>query len=400
MMTRKLIFTAFLYFVLSQVSFAQDDAKKLSMPSSPAFSILGFEPTAVMKPTSDKDLATDIMNSFDKDGKLLPNLGLEFSPYWLRSNPDLTREKYLNPDLRQTFLQSFNLSGATVKDSTSGINRMGVGFRFKVLNGNPVPELKTSDAMLEKIANMQAVVKSVGLLGDLIPDIDSAIKVITKNLTKKGFSKNSIDQIVSEGEQIATLFKNKPNGVILFADSLVNRIEVDTHDSMQQVAALTQQRLGFVLEFAGASSFNPIQNGQYDKIGLWVNASNYVSATDLYTLTARMMNHKGDTSTTSFDLGFSYLKKSDKYNISVEYMLRWFQATVPDFNLQGQPIKSVRSDFSYRLAVQGSYLVSSQISFNLSIGRDFDSPLTNRSAFFSIIGLNYSIFNQDRANSL
>ncbi len=84
-MSKRLI-TLLFAFSIALHSLAQDETK-LTIPSTPAFSILNYEPTSVMKPTSNKDLAADVLNSFDKDGKLLMNLGLEVSPYWLKSRP-------------------------------------------------------------------------------------------------------------------------------------------------------------------------------------------------------------------------------------------------------------------------------------------------------------------------
>lgn len=50
------------------------DISKLTIPTSPAFSILDFEPSAIMRPTSARGLAADVLNAFDKNGKLLLNL--------------------------------------------------------------------------------------------------------------------------------------------------------------------------------------------------------------------------------------------------------------------------------------------------------------------------------------
>ena len=83
-------------------AFGQD----LSVPNTPAFSILNFEPSAVMRPSSIKKISNDILNSFDKDGKLIMNLGLEVSPYWLKSRPNLSRKEYLEPTQFQSFIQT------------------------------------------------------------------------------------------------------------------------------------------------------------------------------------------------------------------------------------------------------------------------------------------------------
>lgn len=74
-------------------------------------------------------------------------------------------------------------------------------------------------------------------------------------------------------------------------------------------------------------------------------------------------------------------------------MFRWFRAEIPDLNINNQPIVRVTKDFTYRLAVQGSFMISNDVSINLNLGKDFNSPFITGSGF-SILGLNYSIFNK------
>ncbi len=73
-------------------------------------------------------------------------------------------------------------------------------------------------------------------------------------------------------------------------------------------------------------------------------------------------------------------------------MFRWYRASIADINLNNQPILRLDKDFTYRLALQSSYLISEGISINLSVGKDFDSPYFEREGFFSIFGFNYTLF--------
>lgn len=103
-----------------------------------------------------------------------------------------------------------------------------------------------------------------------------------------------------------------------------------------------------------------------------------------------------DTSFNNFDFGVGFLKQTSTYNISAEGMFRWYRAEFPDINIGGARITRVEKDFTYRLAVQGSYIISRDLSLNLSLGKDFNSPFIESSGFFSILGINYSIFNKER----
>ena len=192
---------------------------------------------------------------------------------------------------------------------------------------------------------------------------------------------------MNDAHRIASSFPNSPGGVILFADSLENFMQTYAAALGRQAATLAQQRTGWILEFAGASAFNTVGNNSVERLGAWMNLSRKVSTTDMFTFTARYMWHNSDTLINNFDAGLAYTKNKGKYNFSLEYMLRWSSA-----QLQGSSVK--RNDFSYRLAVQAAYMLSSKISINVSLGKDFDTPYISSNAFFSLLGFNYTLFNR------
>lgn len=108
------------------------------------------------------------------------------------------------------------------------------------------------------------------------------------------------------------------------------------------------------------------------------------------------MFQNGDTAQTNFDAGLSYQKATDKFNVSVEAMLRWYRAESPYPGSMDKSLKRIDRDFTYRIAAQGSYMVSRDLSVNLSIGKEFDNPYFSGNSFFSILGFNFSIFNKER----
>ena len=379
------------------------DISKLAVPTSPAFSILNFEPSAVMRPTNVKGLATDLLNSFDKNGKLLMNLGLEAAPYWLTSHPGLTREKYLRPDFTHTFLQSFSLSAATIKDSASGENKLSAGFRFKLYNGAPVPELtQASDelktqTMLVSIINGIKSIVGQDMGGSIIDTKAKAIDKIVAALQRKNISQPIIDKIKKEAEVLAVDFSDSVTDIKEFLDKFLNQRVDSYQDVAKNVSDLLYQRRGFIVELAAATGFNVSGNNKLERAGFWINTSYYVSADNLFTLTARYMFQNKDSALTNVDVGLGFLKKANNYNLSVEGMIRYYRAQIPDFNINNQPITRLEKKFTYRLAVQGSYSITKDISLNINLGKDFDSPFISGSSFFSILGLNFSIFSKEPA---
>lgn len=372
------------------------DVPKLTIPATPAFSILDFEPSAVMRPSTAKSLATDVLNSFDKDGKLLMNLGLEVSPYWLKSHPNLTRHDYLHPNLGQALKQSFTFSAATVKDSSSGNNKLGAGFKFRLSDGRPTDELDGAEKELIAKGNIINAINTARPLIDDSSTRPSVIDNILNNLRQMRTDEKVIASVKKKAESLAKNFTDTKDDLNKFVQKLIEdrlseKLEIELR---QKVSELTYDRTGFLLEFAGATGYNSY-NDQFERFGFWGNASYFVSPDDFFTLTGRYMHQNNDTSLTNVDLGLGFMKKNERYNISIEGMFRWYRAEMPDLNSGGQLITRLEKNFTYRLAVQGSYIISKDISINISIGKDFDSPFISRQGVFSILGLNYSLFSKE-----
>jgi hypothetical protein len=387
----------FLLLFIVKANQAQE-VSKITVPASPAFSILNFEPSAIMRPTNARALASDILNSFDKDGNLLLNLGLEVAPYWLKSRPNLSRETYLRPSLPQTFLQSFSLSAATVKDTITGGNRLGAGFRFKLYNGEPVEELAEASNQLKTRTTVVAVINGINtMVGGEMNTKAKAVDAIVNGLNRSNVDQAVVNEVINAANTLAPSYSDSVTDIRAFLTRLIeDRVAAYTELS-KIVSDLLYQRKGFMLEFAGATGHNITNGSGLEKLGIWGNASYFVSADDLLSLTARFMNQEGgilDSALTNFDVGFGYLKKTAKYNISVEGMMRWYRAEVKDLNSSNQPITRLEKDFTYRLAVQGSFAISKEVSINLSFGKEFNTPFISRSGYFSILGVNYSLFSK------
>ena len=372
----------------------------LSVPNTPAFSILNFEPSAVMRPSSIKKLSNDILNSFDKDGKLIMNLGIEVSPYWLKSRPNLSRQQYLEPSQFQSFIQTLSLSAATVKDTISGKNNLGIGFRVQIIKGKLADEFKKQDELLK---NYETAIGTIGITRalakkqtPLITNITDAITNIRENINASNLGIDLIKKADNLIKKTEIKYQNNPNDVVAFCEDLINTLEIETTNLAKNIIKLEQLRTGFSLELAGATKFNEATSGRnLDKIGFWVNANNYISATgDAFTITARVLSKVKENRTLNSDIGLGYIKTANDFNIAIEGMLRWYSTDFPDFNSNSKPITRVERGFTYRIAAQLSYAIYENVSVNFSLGKDFESAVFKKSSFFSIFGINYSIFNK------
>lgn len=387
-MRKHFLFLISLTLLLSYHAKGQD----LRIPNTPAFSILGYEPTSVMRPTSAKKLSSDLLNSFDENGKLLMNLGLEVTPYWLKNRPDLTRDQYLNPTTKQTILQTFTLSAATVKDSITKKNNLGVGFRFEIYKGKLGEEMKVleqKELELESIMGTITAIKSAAM-----PDANTVITALPNFLKTFNVSPEKITEVTQKANGLLQ-YPNVAKDVARFCDELQKIYIAESSAMVDKIRAMEDKRTGFSLETAGAAKFITTNtNRSFQKAGFWVNANYYVSEKDAWTVTARIMTNTADTTSVNSDLGLSYIRQEKDFNVSLEAMMRWYLTEIPDFNQMSQPITRLEKDFTYRVAAQLSYSISEDVSVNLSIGKDFDSPVFKGTSIFSILGINYAIFNR------
>lgn len=92
-------------------------AVDMSVPESPAFTVLGITPQTVIRPTSPRAFATSLLNGVDQNGNFQSGLAMDFVPYLLVAGDDLTLRKYQNSRIVQ-LLSRTQFSFATTKGAT------------------------------------------------------------------------------------------------------------------------------------------------------------------------------------------------------------------------------------------------------------------------------------------
>ena len=111
----------------------------LSVPESPAFTVLGLIPESVVHPTSPRTLAISFLNGTDPNGNLQSGLALDTAPYLLFFGREITLEKYRTSPWERLASRT-QLSFATAKGSTDDDKaaRLGIGLRFTLWDrGDP-----------------------------------------------------------------------------------------------------------------------------------------------------------------------------------------------------------------------------------------------------------------------
>ncbi len=364
-----------------------------TVPSNPSFSILDFEPTSVLQPGSVSELRTNILNSFDAEGRLRPNVGLEFAPYWLKSRDSLTEEQYFSPTIAQTIKQTLQLSAATVYDTALMNNKLGIGFRFLLSQGRPSANSNNLRVMLKENLTYKSVIANArGQVGESINTKEEAVEFIIKNLRRSPNGEASVEKILQISKLNIDKFGSSDSEIKDFIEIIQN--EFDNTDLAKKKFDADLKRKGLIVELGGASSFQAVsgKHEELQRLGVWLSASEHLNNDNQWTFTARYYLSQLDSTASSFDAGLTYLKKMDKFNLSIEAVARWYEIEFDDINISGQEIRRVEDDFTYRIAANLNYSFNDFIFINASFGKAFDSPLIGEAGFFSIIGINYNLF--------
>ena len=66
----------------------------LAVPESPAFAVLGLSPQNVIRPTSPRQLATELLNGIDQNGNFQSGIAIDFAPHLLILGDKLTIREY------------------------------------------------------------------------------------------------------------------------------------------------------------------------------------------------------------------------------------------------------------------------------------------------------------------
>ncbi len=314
---------------------------ELRVPASPAFVLMEVSPSSVERPSTPRALALSVLSASERsDTKLVQDLAVEFAPYWWESHSDLTFDAYYdaNKGIGPTILQTLAISiGTTDLENQAAAEgtRAGVGVRFMLRHGDAPPELGETVAALRKAQDA---------LSDSLPDDPDSV----------------VDQ------------------------KLVDRFEARIREAGRAVAALDKQRVGWVVEFAGAlvGDFpgDDAGDAEVSRIGAWLTASYHGGERLTFLFVGRYLRDDvGPGTVDKKDLGARLIWKGDEdagvpAALSFEYVRRFVSGDVDTDKLVAV--------LEYRLPFEGISLIA-------SYGKTFESDFTGREDLVSTLGVNF-----------
>jgi len=90
----------------------------LSVPESPAFTVLGVTPNAIARPGTPREFATSLLNGLDKNGNFQTGLAIDTAPFMLFNGQNVTLQDY-NDYYLTRLLSRTQFSLATTKGAAS-----------------------------------------------------------------------------------------------------------------------------------------------------------------------------------------------------------------------------------------------------------------------------------------
>lgn len=410
-----------IYFLMFQ-SLAQEaiDLSELKSPSSPAFTILGLQPTEISRPKTFEALEASLSNTFFQENKfnLSNNLALEFTPYWFISHPELTFEKYINPSIPDNILYNSSLSLGTIKydneiDSNSIATDIGIGYRTMIFTGRALNENKELIKSVKLISlNQSLIVGSVNIvinylekcnqISELIDSIKSNWETYRSDSTgtNNDFG-NIINEIIIPYLQTfnGSIYTNAKEIILQELPSKLSELseyKVIT-DAASRLENTNKDNVGFLLEFATAFVLDfptsKFQLSRVPKWGIWLTPAYRLEnqSLDFIGVLRFIKNEIPIQHSDNFDFGAKINFQIDKFSLSGECIGRYQISTIFEETINDTTITRKISSSDFRAVLNIGYRMTNNLILSYTFGQNFDRHTEFKNNLISVFSLNFGI---------
>jgi hypothetical protein len=406
---------------------AQEKLNKLQAPTSPASSILGLQPSAVLSPKSYQALETALYSNFmnSSGNAYIPNdFALEFTPYWTK-NHHLSLQEYLYPKSGfDQFIRNSSFSLASTQkfllgDSTAS-NSLSFGYRTTFYFGNKT-DRDTVGNFIAKLHEDQKIKTNVSVEAlDLIMNkgtgtnaevLGKIRNTILQCLTESGKFKNQeeavdlTNSIIEESASIPPLIISNPQP---FIDSLTNIIDrkLKSETTFNKFKDYIGKRYGLSIDvaYAGFLNFpaNKFESSYLPRQSFWVTPTyNFKDKRSVLKLMAvvryewynsgyyKLYFPDAKIYQNNIDYGLGIAAEFKKFSLNVEMVGRYSNSEIPaGTDAEGNKLyrKDQKSDFQYIGSF--SYNLTDQIILSYSIGNRFEPIQNPNNTLVSMLSLN------------
>jgi hypothetical protein len=356
------------------VANAQEDEKlpalnSIRTPNSPAFSILGVQPTSVERPNTPSDVSVALDNATEGFTKFPENYAIEFAPYWISKAPaSLTWRNDIKRDVVTSITRTLSASLATTSKKINDKNLRGLsyGFRAMILSG------EISKKSVEEIESLEGRMKNFSAA------FSDAFAAQERAEIQSFWA--SLDPALPADEK-QRLFSEFNSGL----QKRRAQHLAEQQDKFEKIAGKLKdnyapQREGLILEVAYASAYrnDTLVTDKLKKSGwAWWLTPSYVK--DEYSVVGVYRQQKDSLGNKSSEYGMRFIYSKDRYALSLEY-------------LKGEYKSEIALPDRERLSVLFEYLLSEKLWITLSFGEDNKNMQTESpGSLFSAIGVRYNL---------
>ena len=331
----------------------------LRTPPSPAFTVLGIEPSAVERPATPSDVALSFVNKI-RQGTFPKDYAFEASPYWLVSQPDLSWNSDVTRNVAESVARTMSLSIATAETGTTEapVTSLAIGVRTLLSSGRMTASTQRALAALEQTLSQTGDVflRMVGEAG--LDALDTRLASGAITVADYEARKQELTAIVLESEEYREAMNR--------AEDVAARRE----GFFFEVAA------GFVWDFAGAAW----DSRTFRQRGVWATPSYEFGAWSLVGV-LRYLDETGAFDADALDWGGRALYSTADYALSLEFVQR-------------SPIEPTDAiERSHRLVGIAEYRVSRASWVIASFGKDRQKTGA-RETLIAQLGLAFSFSKQ------
>lgn len=416
----------FLIVILPQLTDAQEKLNKLQSPTSPASSILGLQPSAVLSPKSYQALETALYSNFmnSSGNAYIPNdFALEFTPYWTK-NHHLSLQEYLYPKGFDQFKRNSSFSIASTQhfllgDSTA-TNSLSFGYRTTFYFGNKTDRDSVTNFMAKLRKDKKITSKITGIAAGLIMNqkiaTNEEVMGMTRNTILQSISESGIfdnpedaeeftNSIIAESELIPPLDINAPQA---FIDSLTAILDnkLKAEKTFNNFKDYIGKRYGLSMDvaYAGFLNFpsNNFESSYLPRQSFWITPTyNFKDKWNVLKVMAvlryewynsgyyKMYFADVKIYENNIDYGLSVAAEFKKFSLNFEIVGRYSNSEIPaGTDAEGNELyrKDQKSDLQYIGSF--SYNLTDQIVVSYSIGNRFEPIQNPDNTLVSVLSLN------------
>jgi hypothetical protein len=398
------------------VNVPEVDLKKLELTNSPAFVLLGIQPTNITRPSTPREFSVGIQNS-NINGVIQPGLAMEFNPFtWGQNDKNnlFIGNEYFDKKVWPSIKKNFSFSLATSATDTTSFGELekgtglGFGFRATIIPGTVNKKTidlfyfwaltVTKESFLRNLSNSISKLSSDENTVQFFTDAleNEKLRVSNWQNVPESFKKQIYLDIEFYAKSISYLTEKAILDDFIGAELL--EVDLNKRKSLKEIDArkIPFAREGFILEVAYSGVYH-LQNNVWDnavfaKSGLWLTPSYRVDfsknddfqSIDFLGIARYLWNDKLVDKTNYFDSGFKLQYNRNNLSASVEGIYR-YASTLPE---------GVKSKWTNSWIANINYLITEDISVRFSFGSKFNGNTTTFDQPQGLIvmgGLNFDI---------